>query len=67
MLPTLSRSVLRSVSNQCNRQFSISSVSNVRAGRQVPQSSVVKPLSNIQEVQNDTNEEDIAKTKGEYT
>merc|ERR1712130_301403 len=63
MLSTFSRSVLRSVSNQCNRQFSLSSASNVRTGRQIPQSSVAKPLSNIQEDQNDKSEEDIAKTK----
>jgi len=63
MLPTFSRSVLRSVSNQCKRQFSISSTSNVRTGREIPQSSSgVKPLTNIQEVQTDTREVDIAKT-----
>ena len=65
MLPSISRTLFRSVSNQCKRQFSISSASNVRTGREIPQSSSgVKPLTNIQEVQTDTSEVDIAKTTG---
>ena len=47
---------------QCKRQFSATSTANVRAGRQTtPLSSA---LPNIQEVQTDTNDIDIAKTKG---
>ena len=49
-------------SYQCKRQLSTTSAANVRAGRQTqPLSSA---LPNIQEVQTDTNEVDIAKTKG---
>ena len=47
---------------QCKRQLSVTSAANVRAGRQTqPLSSA---LPNIQEVQTDTNDIDIAKTKG---
>ena len=47
---------------QFKRQLSATSAANVRAGRQTqPLSSA---LPNIQEVQTDTNEVDIAKTKG---
>ena len=49
-------------SYHCKRQLSATSAANVRAGRQTqPLSSA---LPNIQEVQTDTNEVDIAKTKG---
>ena len=63
MLPSISRSLFRSVSNQCKRQLSLTSTANVRAGRQNTQP-LTSPVPNIQEVQTDTNEEDIAKTKG---
>ena len=47
---------------QCKRQLSVTSAANVRAGRQTqPLSSA---LPNIQEVQTDTDDIDIAKTKG---
>ena len=62
MLPSIARTLFGSVSNQCKRQLSATSAANVRAGRQTqPLSSA---LPNIQEVQTDTNEVDIAKTKG---
>ena len=63
MLPSISRTLFRSVSNQCNRQLSATSAANVRAGRQTTQP-LSSALPNIQEVQTDTNDIDIAKTKG---
>ena len=48
---------------QCKRQFSATSTANVRAGRQTTQP-LASALPNIQEVQTDTNDIDIAKTKG---
>jgi hypothetical protein len=63
MLPSISRTLFRSVSNQCKRQLSATSAANVRAGRQTTQP-LSSALPNIQEVQTDTNDIDIAKTKG---
>ena len=48
---------------QCKRQLSATSAANVRAGRQTTQP-LSSALPNIQEVQTDTNDIDIAKTKG---
>ena len=48
---------------QCKRQFSATLTANVRAGRQTTQP-LASALPNIQEVQTDTNDIDIAKTKG---
>ena len=64
MLPSISRTILRTVSNQCKRQLSLTPVASVRVGSQNRQP-LAKPLQNIQEVQTDTSEEDIKKTKGE--
>ena len=64
MLPSISRTILRTVSNQCKRQLSLTPVTSVRVGSQIRQP-LAKPLENIQEVQTDTNEVDVKKTKGE--
>ena len=50
-------------SYQCKRQLSATSAANVRAARQTTQP-LSSALPNIQEVQTDTDDIDIAKTKG---
>merc|ERR1712037_906988 len=62
MLPSITRTLFGSLSNQCKRKLSATSAANVRAGRQTAQP-LSSALPNIQEVQTDTDEVDIAKTK----
>ena len=65
MLPSLTRSLVRVANNQCRRQFSQTSVANVRAGRlNLHATPKTSPLSNIQEIQTDSHPEDKAKTEG---